>query len=377
MKELIKAVTTAKKVIGPIFRKMPVLGCVRIEQSGDELVIQATDLELNYTAKIKIGCIPELPEPIAIDCSLLLKTLKSVKRLDTFRHEGNMLTINHARIFTLPAAEFPIIPTVNLVSSKPVNFNPEDLLWVKKAMADDCETSYALKGVYFDTQSGNMVATDGRRLHLSPIASDLKAKASIIPTKVINLLSSMKDAELYLPTICNACEGKGKVFYPVCEKCKGSGYEEGVIFCSVVSGNETLQFKAIEGVFPDYKKLIPNGDCERLTVDRNDLMAAIDQTDSIRMKSQGITLKLNGSCSLRADNKDAGMMEVPFIGTYTGTEEISIGINAKFLKDALSQEVNRLSFCTTKGTSNVIVDPWKPIKIEGNSHLAIVMPIKL
>lgn len=465
MKEFVKALTTAKKVIGKNKKTMPILACVRIEQKGNALVIQATDMEIIYTARVDIGCIPELPQPVAVECDMLLKILKGAKKIDTFRSDGNTLVVNQAKIFTLPVEEMPVFPVFppSDVKLKIVKFNPEALLWVKKAMADDKEMRHSLQGVFFDTQAvdisgemvGNMVATDGHRMHLSPLESRARnAKSAIVPGKVVDLMAGMKGAELYLSIICKTCNGNGKKpfslltseereqftkelseyatsiydrieaykgispfkdinggtkdiyslddaemeivsqeylktltlekYYneksiqPKCEDCKESGLEKGQGYCVVVAGNETLQFKPLEGKFPDYNQVIPTGYTERLTVNSADLMAAIDQTAALRKKDNGVILKLNGSCSLIAENVDVGKMEISFKGDYTGAEEFTIRVNAEFLKDALGSQVSDVYFRKVINSSGkVIIDYYSPVKIEGESHaVAVVMPMR-
>lgn len=121
------------------------------------------------------------------------------------------------------------------------------LKWV--SIAQSCEpTRYYLNGIFFN-KNGEVVATDGHRLHLFKHSFDIKSEnfaGAIVPRNAISAI-----LELWAET-------KAKEIDLIIFK---SGFE--VAF----PGKVLLRGKTVDGTFPDYPRVIPvSGESTKETI---------------------------------------------------------------------------------------------------------------
>jgi DNA polymerase-3 subunit beta len=101
----------------------------------------------------------------------------------------------------------------------------------------DADVRYYLNGVYFDLTSGHVVATDGSRMYAAHLGEGhwSRGMAFIVPNDVITL--ALKGHSRYLPQIDVSHDDR-----------------TGAVTVGTVSG------KAIDGRFPDWRRVVPRGD---------------------------------------------------------------------------------------------------------------------
>ena len=219
------------------------------------------------------------------------------------------------------------------------------------------ETRYYLNGIYLhfsDTTNLTAVATDGHRLALSqmkPPSGSESMPAIIIPRKAVSELRKLLDDE------------------PQEVEVKLS--ETRAEFCV---GDVRLTTKLIDGTFPEYKRVIPEGNDKIISVSVNLLSAAVDRVSTIASdKSRAIKLNIeNNQLVLSATNPDASSATEILEISYDG-DSIDIGFNAKYLMDILTQ---------IKGETIAIelIDPGSPSLLrdpEDEANIFVLMPMRV
>ena len=91
----------------------------------------------------------------------------------------------------------------------------------------------------------------------------------------------------------------------------------------------TLTSKVIDGTFPDYTRVIPQGNTRRLEVDARDFAAAVDRVATVSSeRSRAVKLSLDEDrLVLSVNAPDSGAAEEELAVAY-GDERLEIGFNA-------------------------------------------------
>jgi DNA polymerase-3 subunit beta len=131
--------------------------------------------------------------------------------------------------------------------------------------------------------------------------------------------------------------------------------------------------RLIDGQFPNYEQLIPSGYPNRLVVNRQALLEALDRVQIVGQNNDGASVRLTMSAevlelSMTADAGSA--QEVLEPAKFTGTE-LTAAFNPVFLRegiDAVSSENVALD----------TIDPLKPATLRGDDDdfLYLLMPVR-
>lgn len=202
--------------------------------------------------------------------------------------ETNIAKISYQNgMFSMPiesADEFPQAQSISdeaTVISMPSNILADNLGRTLFATAQD-ELRPVMNGIYFDLNAEclSIVASDGHKLVRNKVFSihNDQPAAFILPKKPAQLLRNMLQKE------------GGDVIIRFDERNAEITYDEGSIIC-----------RLIEGRYPNYNSVIPQGNPNVLTVDRLTLLSALrrvqpfanDSSNLIRFHVEGATLQLN------------------------------------------------------------------------------------
>jgi DNA polymerase-3 subunit beta len=179
------------------------------------------------------------------------------------------------------------------------------------------ETRRVLNGVLLAFRSGKltMVATDGRRLalveHEVEFPSDEEVEM-ILPTKAVNeLMHILKD------------EGDLAIH----------GQKNQVVF---EFGETMMSTKLIEGVYPNYRQVIPSACEERVTVEREALLAAMRRVSLVTTdKSNATRLTFGGNqLVIVTQTPEVGEARETMPIKYNG-KQIEIIFNPEYVMDPL------------------------------------------
>lgn len=307
---------------------MPILSHVLLEaKKGDLLHVSATDLDLSVSSEHPCEVLKE--GALAVPAKHLFEIIRSLPEQQvTLKKAGNnYLEVRSGpsefRIVGLPAEDFPALPKFEKVAF--VDVVPAELLGqidLTSFAASTDETRYNLNGVYFEPQGPvlRMVATDGHRLALSerPLAGDYGLKRGVIlPRKGLHelkkLLGEANDAGTEKPeTKLGFAENSAIYRRP------------GVV----------LAMRLIEGMFPDYKQVIPKQGEKIVKVGRQRLLETLRRVSILASdKSHAVKLELSpGLLRVLSQNPDLGDAKEEVPVDYAG-EPLKIGFNSRYITD--------------------------------------------
>jgi len=211
-----------------------------------------------------------------------------------------------------------------------------------------------MNGVYLEKIDNtiNMVATDGRRLaYISkPAGKNIKDFSGIIiPPKILS-------------TVMRRSGDEGVVNISINDK---------MIFINYAS----YQFSSvlIEGMFPNYKKVIPENQEFSLSVMREEMLNALRRVSlMVEKKSHRIYLGISpGKMMVYSEESEIGTVEDEIPCKYDG-EEVKIALNYRYLEEpfkVMTEDEIRISF--TNATKAMTIEP-----VPAKDFFHIVMPMQ-
>lgn len=241
----------------------------------------------------------------------------------------------------------------------------EGLEYIAPAISND-ETRFHLNGVLL-APNGDMVSTDGHRLHVysyhhfddSPasfFASEGRTLDTILPKRQVKMLQAA----------IKACGDKAEV-YSCRGVIKGGRHVQFVIDGKGLSF--TITCKLIESRFPPYHAVIPKSNSwrARAVVNTLDFCAAAKLVDKMSDAVKGVEFRLNGELHIKGGGVSESM-EASYEGE--GFEYGELGANGKYLVDAADMPSEA---CTIEFGKAL-----EPIKFtQGGGFLAVVMPMRV
>ena len=363
---LLKAVAQAQSVVERR-NTIPILANVLIEAEGSDVTFRATDLDIEVVDRA--AAMVERAGATTVSATVLHEIVRKLP-------DGAQVTLtadaasgrlsveagrSHFSLATLPKEDFPVMASSEYAS----NFacpapNLRRLFDKSKFAISTEETRYYLNGVYMHIADGpdgrllRCVATDGHRLAridatLPEGAADMPGV--IVPRKTVGELRKLlEDDEAQIAV---------------------SVSETKVRFATK---DITLTSKVIDGTFPDYTRVIPQGNTRQLEVDATDFAQAVDRVATVSSeRSRAVKLQLDEDrLVLSVNAPDSGAAEEELAVAY-GDERLEIGFNAKYLLEIASQ-VDRENAVFLFNSSG---DPT--LMREGNDQTAVyvVMPMRV
>ncbi len=363
---LLKAVAQAQSVVERR-NTIPILANVLIEAEGDKVQFRATDLDIEVVDR----AVAQVERAGATTVSAV--TLHEIVRklpdgaLVSVSEDSasGRLTVEAGRsnfsLATLPKEDFPVMASseysANFSAPAPVL---RRLFDKSKFAISTEETRYYLNGVYMhvsnseDGQVLRCVATDGHRLARidAPLpngAADMPGV--IVPRKTVGELRKLLDDD-DMEIAVSVSETKVRFATP----------------------DITLTSKVIDGTFPDYTRVIPQGNTRRLEVDAAEFAKAVDRVATVSSeRSRAVKMQLDEDRLILSVNApDSGAAEEELAVAY-GDDRLEIGFNAKYLLEIASQ-VDRENAVFMFNSSG---DPT--LMREGNdtSAVYVVMPMRV
>jgi DNA polymerase III subunit beta len=312
-------------VIGVVERRqtMPILANVLVVGRADQLLITATDLEVELVAKTSVTL--QQPGEVTLPGRKLLDIIRALpdKAQVTISVEGERATVRSGKsrftLTTLPATEFPTVDDIRAQQALSISQAALKRLLDKThfSMAQQ-DVRYYLNGMLLEADGKLLrtVATDGHRLAFCEAALEAEAgsiQQVIVPRKGVlelqRLLSGEATVELAI----------------------------GTNHVRVQIGDIRFTSKLIDGRFPEYGRVIPANPSKKILVDRDTLRAAFQRAAILsNEKYRGIRLAVKTSLlTLQSHNPEQEEAEEELEVNYTG-DELEIGFNVNYLLDALA-----------------------------------------
>jgi DNA polymerase-3 subunit beta len=310
---------------------MPILSHVLLEAKKGQLVVSATDLDLAVSSEHEKSCEVLKEGALAVSARHLYEIVRSLpeQQVTLKRAHNNYLEVRSGpsefRIVGLPAEDFPALPRFEKVTFADVK--PEELLELIErtffAVSND-ETRYNLNGVFFEPGPDllRLVATDGHRLSLAERAVNgtfgLK-RGVILPKKGLQELKKL------LSEAVESGEEGGET--------KLGFVENSAIFRRP---GVILSMRLIEGLFPDYRQVIPKQGEKIVRIGRDRLLETLRRISLLSTdKAHAVKLELaKGTLRVLSQNPDLGDAKEEVPVEYEG-EPLKIGFNARYLMDVL------------------------------------------
>ena len=357
---LLELLDTAVKVVRGRTPK-PVLQCVKLTATSDQLSAAATDMEMSVecrTAQVQV----ESPGVAVVSAAQLRDILRATTddtvRLSLQSNNGVDVVGTDAR-FKLPGhppADFPPIggETPEPTFSVPAPDVRRLLASVGFAAAKE-DGRYNIKGVLLLVRAGKLiaVATDGRRLAMADSALSTEAVVddakSIVPTPAVDLIASLVDGE------------QGPVGFTVAD----AGL-------TVATASAVMRTNLVEGTFPEYEDVIPKNADKKMTAGTADFLSAIRRAGLMTTEeSKGVRFAFSKKgLTLTSRSPEAGEATVNFAAKYDG-DDMEIGFAPAFLIDGLKA-------MDADETTLEMTAPNRPGLLRGGSAYSyVLMPVTL
>ncbi|MBX4198059.1 DNA polymerase III subunit beta [Candidatus Parcubacteria bacterium] len=354
---LVEAVGKSEKITGKNLT-LPVLSCILLEAKGKILTLRATNLDLGIEITIPAKITKE--GTIAVPGTILnnfLGTLRN-KTVTLEGSEGNLKVTtetNTTVIKSLNHEDFPTIP--QLKGDKTLTLSARDVIkgiksvWYSSAtssMKPELSSIY----IYADEDTAIFVATDSFRL------AEKKVKMKNA-RDIGSLLIPVKNVPDIL-RILESCPGEVEVSFT---KNQISFTYSGVYLTS----------RVVDGVFPDYRQIIPKSYTTHVTTLKQDLISAFRVATIFSDKFNKLSVKINPKekkFELSTRNADVGENSTSLEAVIEG-DPIEINFNYKYITDCF-QSVDADSVTLE---FNGVTKPLIARGVNDKSFMYLVMPI--
>ena len=354
-----KAVSTAYRAVASRTGALPVLSGLQVSLTAGAVEFTGSDLEL--TIRSRVAADVDGQGDAVLVARLLVDTLAKLQ-------SGTSVTVEIAEdqakieagrfrteLRTLAASDFPRLPEPEgdavKVAGGPLAEGLRQV--VPAASRDDARPILTGVLVAATAEGVRLVATDSYRLAVRDLAG-------------VSLLPEGKQ-------VLVGAKGLGEL-----QRLLGAGAVEvflGERYVSFRLEGTEVSARLIEGEFPNYQQLIPSGYPNKLTVDRDALVSAVERVSLVggsNRDSAPIRLAMGADgLELSATAQDVGQSYEPVEAKYEGTD-LTVAFNSRFLLDGI--EAAGASEITIES-----VDPLKPAVLRGgdSDFLYLLMPVRI
>lgn len=320
--ELSALKSTLAKVIGAVQKKntIPALANVALIADGDNLIIKATDLDIEVTATAKATVAQ--PGSTTVDASLLTAFVSKLPAgaLVSLSLDDYNLTVKTGRskssLQTLPIEDFPQMASADYDHQFTMQAPELSRLFSLSRGAQSIEEiRYYLQGVYFHpTQDNDLcaVATDGHRLYKVTSPAHVDFPGVIVPSKTVQELVKVLDIGEAIISVSAT-----KIRFDL--------------------GSVVIVSKVIDGTFPDYTRVIPQGNNKIVTAKASDLKDASNRVATISdARGSAVKIELTEGAAVFSTQSASGTAEDEVTVSYNG-DPLTIGFNAKYFAEVMAQ----------------------------------------
>ena len=356
---LLKEISIAQEIISSK-NAISILSNIYLEADNDSLKIKATDMKVNFETVVPVTVIEAGSTTVFGDKFLGIISSFPYDEIEFCQKEINIIIkpVKQKKpeyklrcIASEKFSEFPVSNTPFFDMS--IKEFKEMVNQTVFAISDD-ETRYFMNGVFFEKCEDkiNMVATDGRRLaYISKTAKKEINDFSgiIIPPKILN-------------TIVKRSGDEGNISISVNDK---------TIFINFAS----YKFSSvlIEGMFPNYRKVVPESQQFYLSVKRDEMINALHRVAlMVEQKSHRVYLGISpGKMAVYSEESELGTVEDEIPCQYDG-EEITIALNYRYIEEPFKIINDKdITIRFTGVTKAITIEP-----VPAKDFFHIVMPMQ-
>ena len=345
---------------------LPILSNILIEVKESLIKITATDLDIIYSEEVPLK---ELRKTGSTTTSAnvlydILRKLKPGSKVELSLQGTNKLKVvsdnSKFNLLCLSPDDFPL--SGEDIKQKTFDISSQKLLKLlnktKISISND-ETRHYLNGIYLHkTKIENKiflsgVATDSHRLSSSSleIEPNTDFEAIILPKKTIFQLIYLLEENTNMIKISNS---KSKIKFEM--------------------GNGVLISKVIDGRFPDYSKVIPQGNDKVLEVKSNEFKNSIERVTTVSSdRKEGLKMIISKDLLKFSVNNPNSGEGTENINVKFNSNDMAISFNSKYLIDIASQIESDFIVINLK-------DAGSPVLIKDSSDknsFHVVMPMNI
>jgi|TARA_B100000959_G_scaffold195488_1_gene204468 DNA polymerase-3 subunit beta len=316
-----------QKVQGIVEAKgaMPILSHLLLTTEKERISIQATDLEIGAKGYYSANVVAK--GQVTLNAKKLFDILRELpsEEVHLTREDNHWVTLKCGKSkFRLPgmsSQDFPPFPEFSQDSL--LEFSSKLLKeMIRKtffAQSPD-ETRQVLNGLLLEREGRklNMVGTDGHRLAVIKRNLGDAAKGDklsyLIPKKALaELMKLIEDEDA---TFSFSAKNNHLAF---------------------MQGDQVIVSRKIDGKFPNYQQVIPSDNKLQVSVNRDVLQHALKRVALLAdEKSKMVRFDVqSGNITLTTDTTELGEAREEIPVSYSG-EDVSIGLNAKYVLDVLN-----------------------------------------
>lgn len=340
---------------------LPILSGILITAEGDTLKFTATDLEMGIECTVPVTVIE--PGSVVVTAKYFSEV---VRRLPDTRIELEVNQNNHSTsirygeseisIHGMSPEDFPILPQLDREKSVTINGGLFRNMIKQVAFAASSDNSRPIfTGVLLEIKEEQLiiVATDTHRLAFrsGKIASshNLDNLSVIIPGKTISEISKIASEESQVQLTFT----ENQVLFEIDNIC--------------------LISRLINGQFPNYNQVIPQGHKSRIRIKSKDFLEAMERA-SLMTKEGSSVVKIaieELSMNITSNSPDIGRIyeQLPI---YLEGEQTTISFNSRYLLDVLKvADDDEVYLELTGSLSPGIVKP-----VGNQNYLYLILPIR-
>lgn len=327
---------------------LEILNSVLLIAKGKSLTLKSTNLSLGIEVEIPANI--EKEGEMAIVGSVLNNTVLNLgnEKILSLEQKDNNLVISNKNssvlLKSVPKDDFPTLPNVDGDSFE---ISSTELVEGVKAVfysssISDIKPEISSVFLYTNEDKIYFVATDSFRLAEKAIKNKNEADIStlLIPYKnILEILKVISGSTLDLKVVYN----KNQI--------------------SFSSPGFFLTSRLIDGIFPDYRQIIPKEYETTVIVLKNDIQNALKLSSVFSDKFNQITISVKPDEKLfeiSSENKDVGENNTKLEGSLKG-KEVKINVNLKYLLDCFQSIEDDSITLNFNG-------PNRPLIIKGNSY---------
>ncbi|MER8591487.1 DNA polymerase III subunit beta [Mesorhizobium sp. M1182] len=346
---------------------IPVLANVMLTVDAAAGTMTLTGSDLDCELRATLACQAGKDEAFTLPASILHDAVRKMPEGAEIAllAEKDFATLSAGRsrfkIQVLPSTDFPTMSEGTFSHSFDLDAGLfERMLDTVSFAISSEETRYYLNGIYWHGgETLNAVATDGHRLakFTAPLPEGAAGMPPIIiPRRTVGLIRQMLGE-------------KGAV--------KVSMSDTKI---RVETGQGTLLSKLIDGSFPDYVRVIPTGNSNHFTVEREALASAVDRVGTVssgRGSAVKFSFEAGGNLTLTTNNPDAGSANDEVTIEHGEGDSVEIGFNGRYCLDLLNAaKGKRLVFSLGEAGSPTLIQPETPDET-GLKPLFVLMPMRV
>jgi len=343
---------------------LPVLSNVLINAANGKVTLTVTNLETVITSTFP--AIVEKEGSTTVPAKMFNEYISNLNPGKLIiSSDRNILSVvslpkTKTKFNGMSSIEFPEIPSPNNSKSY-LELNPKILtnLVTHTSFSSSADvTRPVLTGTLINYSDGTLsfVTTDGFRLSEKnqKIDGEFEDFKVVVPTKTIQDISKIFNSN---------DENVSLVF----------NTDDNLVFFQ--SNNVSVGVRVIDGVFPDYKRIIPASKSITVNFKGNDLREAVRLT-SIFSKDSNSSIKIEltdlGTLRVFTSSEDSGEHISEFEAEISG-DPLILSFNSKYLNDFLNNiKTDEIFFESNGGVTPVV---FKSNELENFLH--IIMPMKL